>query len=100
MGGIMYGSSLSLCYEFAPSVLQRLLEFPGLEGLDHDVGTACELPINIKLRDRRPVGVLLRLIARVNRTIFSDPWSETTPRTSRPEEKTRAQTRHERRAVQ
>src|SRR5476651_958387 len=38
-------------------VLERLLQFAGLEHLAHDVAAAGELALHVELRDGRPVGI-------------------------------------------
>lgn len=45
--------------ERAVGVLEHLLQLPGLEGLDHDVGASGEFSVYVKLRDRRPIRELL-----------------------------------------
>src|SRR5574340_1045314 len=44
-------------------ILQQLLEFPVLVHLGHDVGTADEFTLDVKLRNGRPIGVVLDPLA-------------------------------------
>src|SRR5271169_4179878 len=47
-------------------VLERLLQFAGLEHLAHDVAAANELALHVELRDSRPVGIGLDAVPQVD----------------------------------